>query len=201
MPDPQTEPPLEHSRPSGAHALPGASGFHGSMPAGHSRPQTYVGGTAVVSQVQSGPGGGPQHAGGHVDASMVPGGHCHAPPEQIGSRPASLPHERTQYIGPVPGHPPSPSALASAPASSRTCEVPHEQPARKAKESVTRVTKRDGRESSMRAGQQPACQPEAPPFAPQQHLFAENSAGQPSSRQERACADVRRPRGSYAARP
>jgi len=112
MPAPHAEvPPLVHVEPSGEHAFIGDSGFHGSMPGGQ-----IVGSHThdVPSQWQP-VGGGPRQVGGHVERSIVPAGHAHVPPVQIGGRPASPPHALTQMIhGAVP-QPPSPPGPASAP--------------------------------------------------------------------------------------
>lgn len=184
IPAPQTEPPLEQVRPSTAQALPGASGLQGSIPSGHSAPQSQPGGVAAVSQTQSVPGGGPQQVGGQLEGSTVPGGHCHSPATQIGYALASLPHEYAQKIGAVPLQPPSPVDRASPPASSRTWEDPHEQPAARVRTSVT--ARRALRESDgvMRRRQQSAC-----------HRRAAGIPGNssiPRSGIGRACADMGR---------
>lgn len=126
------------------------------MPGGHSLPHTYAGVGPLVSQTQSGPGGGPQHVGGHVLGSTVPGGQRHAPPSQIGTMPASLPHESAQKVGIGPLHGP---ASDRTPASSpRSCEPPQLQPesARPARRTSEANDANETRR--MRAEQHRACQ-------------------------------------------
>lgn len=117
MPPPQASAvPLVHSAPSMLQALPGASGFHGSIPVEHA-----LGGQrhAVPAHTQPG-GGGPWHVGGHVERSRVPGGHVQRPAAHTGASPASLEQSLTQKSQPPPPHPP-PSPPASAPRP-RPCE-------------------------------------------------------------------------------
>jgi hypothetical protein len=128
------------------------------MPGGHSLPQTYAGVGPLVSQTQSGPGGGPQHVGGHVLGSTVPGGQRHAPPSQIGSMPASLPHESAQNAGIGPLHGCGPASERGPASSPRWCEPPQLQPesARPAKRTNEANGAKEARR--MRAEQHRACQ-------------------------------------------
>jgi hypothetical protein len=144
MPPPHAlPPPREQVAPSRAQAT---GGPQGSSPGGHS-PDGHD--QVVPSHTQSGPGGGPQHVGGHVARSTVPGGQTHAPSTQIGARPASLPQVDTQTSGLPPPHvAASPPGPASSPGSMRDSAQPSVGP-------ITRRRARRGRMSGRQARAMP----------------------------------------------